>query len=248
MTPPAMITLYGFGPAWGLTDPSPFVAKVETLLRMANLPYRTARGSFIKAPKGKIPYIEDDGALIGDSTLIRWHLERKYGVDFDAGLGARDRAIGWAFEKMAEDQLYWALVRDRWLNRDNFDIGPRLFFAEVPAPLRPLVIAFVRRKLRSALRAQGMGRHSDDEILALGSRSIDAIAAFLGDKLFFMGERPTSIDATLFGFMTGALVPLFDSRLREAAERHANLRRYIGRLLAAFYPELRDIAGCMAGA
>ncbi len=28
-----MITLYGFGPAFGLPDPSPFVIKVEVLLR-----------------------------------------------------------------------------------------------------------------------------------------------------------------------------------------------------------------------
>ena len=42
--------------------------------------------SFSKAPNGKIPYIEDDGQLLGDFTLIRWHLEKKYGIDFDQGL------------------------------------------------------------------------------------------------------------------------------------------------------------------
>jgi hypothetical protein len=31
----AMITLYGFGPAFGLPDPSPFVTKVEVLLNFA---------------------------------------------------------------------------------------------------------------------------------------------------------------------------------------------------------------------
>jgi hypothetical protein len=50
-----MITLYNFGPAFGLPDPSPFVMKVETLLKMAKLPYRTDATGFAKAPKGKIP-------------------------------------------------------------------------------------------------------------------------------------------------------------------------------------------------
>ena len=36
-----MITLYTFGPAFGLPDPSPFVMKAEVLLKMAGLPYRT---------------------------------------------------------------------------------------------------------------------------------------------------------------------------------------------------------------
>src|SRR5215467_2264031 len=105
-----MITLYNFGPAFGLPDPSPFVTKAEVLLKMANVPYRTDGTGFRKAPKGKVPYIDDDGEIIPDSTFIRWHLEKKYGVDFDRGFSPEQRATAWAFEKMAEDHLYWALV------------------------------------------------------------------------------------------------------------------------------------------
>jgi hypothetical protein len=35
------MTLYSFGPGFSLPDPSLFVMKVETLLKMAKLPYRT---------------------------------------------------------------------------------------------------------------------------------------------------------------------------------------------------------------
>ena len=243
-----MITLYNFGPAFGLTDPSPFVAKTETLLKMAGLPYRCARGSLAKAPKSKIPYIEDDGMLIGDSTLIRWHLERKYGADFDAGLSQQERATAWAFEKMAEDHLYWALVHERWMDKGNFARGPGLFFAGIPMPLRQAITSFVRRRVRRMLHAHGMGRHGADEIVALGTRSIDSVAAFLGDKAFFMGDQPSGVDATLFGFVGGALAPVFEGRLRRAAERHDNLRRYVGRLAAKYYPEFGEIAGCKAAA
>jgi glutathione S-transferase len=111
-----MITLYNFGPAFGLPDPSPFVMKVETLLKMARLPYRTDSTGFSKAPKGKIPYIDDDGAIVANSTFIRWHLEKKYRIDFDDGLDSAQRATAWAFEKMAEDKLYWAVVHDRWMD------------------------------------------------------------------------------------------------------------------------------------
>src|SRR4051794_27366484 len=105
-----MITLYAFGPAFGLPDPSPFVTKAEVLLKMAGQPFRIDTGGFNKAPKGKLPYIDDGGEKIGDSTFIRQHLERKYGIDFDNGLSAEQRAVAWAFEKMAEDNLYWTLV------------------------------------------------------------------------------------------------------------------------------------------
>jgi hypothetical protein len=136
-----MITLYTFGPAFGLPDPSPFVTKVEVLLKMAGLAYRTDTTGFRQAPKGKLPYIDDDGEQVADSTLIRWHLENKYRIDFDKGLSTEQRAIAWAFEKMAEDNLYWVLVDARWVDEENFAKSPKNFFRKIPAPVRPLMVA-----------------------------------------------------------------------------------------------------------
>jgi glutathione S-transferase len=243
-----MITLYTFGPAFGLPDPSPFVTKAEVLLKTAGLAYRTNTAGFRRAPKGKLPYIDDDGERVADSTFIRWHLENKYRMDFDKGLLAEQRAIAWAFEKMAEDNLYWALVDARWIDDVNFAKGPKNFFRKIPAPVRPFMVAFIRRQLKRTLHGQGMGRHTGAEILALGTRSIDAIADFLGPKPFFMGSEPSGVDATMFAFVAGALCPHFNTPLRTAAERHENLRRYVGRMTARYYPELGEIAGCRAAA
>jgi hypothetical protein len=55
-----MITLYTFGPGAGLPDFSPSVVKAEVLLKMSGLAYRTDTTGFRKAPKGKLPYIDDD--------------------------------------------------------------------------------------------------------------------------------------------------------------------------------------------
>jgi glutathione S-transferase len=241
-----MITLYTFGPAFGLPDPSPFVTKAELLLKMAGVPFRTDTGGFNKAPKGKLPYIEDDGERIADSTFIRWHLEKKYRLEFDRGLSAEQRAIAWAFEKMAEDNLYWTGVDSRWNDDANFYKGPVKFFDKAPAPLRPIVVAMIRRQVRKRLEAQGTGRHSAAEIAALGARSTDAIAAYLGQKPFFMGSEPTGVDATMFAFVAGLLCPLFDTPIRTAAERHDNLKRYVGRMTARFYPDHAEIAGVKA--
>jgi len=243
-----MITLYSFGPAFGLPDSSPFVTKAELLLKMANLLYHTDTAGLAKAPKGKLPYIDDDGVVVPDSTFIRWHLEKKYRIDFDLGLGPSQRAIAWALGRMAEEQLYWVLLHDRWMIDANFRRGPARSFDRIPAAVRPLAAAMVRRKMRAALYAQGIGRHSPEEIAALGARSIDAIADFLGDKPFFMGVEPSGVDATMFAFICAALCPYFESRLRGTAERRDNLRRYVGRMTALYYPGLERLAGCKAAA
>src|SRR5215831_13452453 len=89
-----MITLYTFGPAFGLPDPSPFVTKVEVLLKMTGLAYRTDTTGFRQAPKGKLPYIDDDGEQVADSTFIRWYLENIYRIDFDKVGGAARHRLG----------------------------------------------------------------------------------------------------------------------------------------------------------
>jgi glutathione S-transferase len=93
-----------------------------------------------------------------------------------------------------------------------------------------------------------MGRHSANEVAELGSRSLQAIADYLGSKPFFMGIEPSGVDATIFAFGVGALCPVFKSPVQQAAATHDNLRDYAGRMAARYYPELDEIAGCKAAA
>ena len=64
-----MITLYTYGRQFGLPDPSPFVTKAELLLKLADLPYKSDTDGLGKAPKGKLPYIDDGGERIADFDL-----------------------------------------------------------------------------------------------------------------------------------------------------------------------------------
>jgi glutathione S-transferase len=155
-----MITLYTFGPHFGLPDGSPFVTKTMLLLKFAGLPYQENRQGYGRAPKGKLPYIDDAGIIVADSTFIRFHIERKYGFDFDAGLTPAQKAAAWAIEKMCEEHLYLALLATRWLDDANFARGPAQFFKAVPMPLRPIVQSLVRRKVVKTLKLQGFGRHT----------------------------------------------------------------------------------------
>jgi len=50
----------------------------------------------------------------------------------------------------------------------------------------------IRRQVRKTLHAQGTGRHTLAEITALGTRTIDSIADYLGQKPFFMGIEPAA--------------------------------------------------------
>ncbi|MFM9940389.1 MAG: glutathione S-transferase family protein [Hyphomicrobiaceae bacterium] len=237
-----MITLYGFGRLYGLPDPSPFVSKAEVLLKLAGLGYRRDETGFNKAPKGKLPYINDGGTIIADSTFIRAHLEQRHGANFEQGLDAQQKAVAWAVEKMCEEHLYWAIMDSRWMVDANFDKGPRRYFDKAPRLVRPFIVAMVRRQVRSALKAQGLGRHSRAEIEQLAKRDIDAIAVILGDKPWLMGAEPCGADASVWSFVASLLCPRFESPMREATAAHANLVAYRDRGMARWFPDLAEQA------
>jgi glutathione S-transferase len=228
-----MITLFGFGPLFQLPDPSPFVMKMEVLLKMSGLPYRRDRGGPPASPKGKVPWIDDDGVIIGDSTLIRLHLERAHGIDFDKGLTPQQRALAWAVERMLEDHLYFALLHARWANDTNFAKGPATFFKGAPDAVRDQA----RERTRSYLHGQGLGRHSEQEIALLAAKDIAALSALLGDGPYLMGSEPCGADATAFGMIAGILTPFFDTPHRDAALAHLNLVAYRDRMMDRFYPD-----------
>ncbi|MEW9572929.1 glutathione S-transferase family protein [Rhodanobacter sp. Si-c] len=235
MTTP-QITLYGCAPAFDLPDPSPFVTKTEVQLQMAHLPYHKVFAIPPEAPKGKLPWIDDAGEVVCDSTFIRAHLERKHGVDLDAGLDARQRAEAWAVERLVEDHLYWAMVWFRWVDAANFAKGPAHFVDRAPEAVRERLREDMQAAKQNELHAQGIGRHTREQIAALGTRSIDALAVLLGERDHLFGDRPHAVDAVAFGVLAAILTPFFDTPLREAARRHPNLVAYVARMMQVYYP------------
>ena len=231
-----MITLHSFGPGFGLPELSPYVLKTEVQLQMAGLDYRKVRSRPQDGPKGQLPFIEDAGDMIGDSSFIRDHIEWTYGVNLDEGLSDLQKAQAWAIERLLENHLAWAVIHQRWLLADNFAKGPAHFFDAVPPTVRDQLRREAYHEVKARVRGVGLGRHSDEEIVDLGEKSLHALSVVLGDQPYLMGERACGTDASLFGVLACVLAPFFDSPLRERAERFGNLGAYVDRMMARYYP------------
>ncbi|MSP87843.1 MAG: glutathione S-transferase family protein [Alphaproteobacteria bacterium] len=231
-----MIKLITFRPAYGLPDPSPFVVKAMMLLKMAGLAFEVERtNNPRRGPKGKLPAIEDGGKLIGDSELIRRHIEQAYGFDFDRGLTPLERANAHAYARMIEERLYWVMVHARWIEPEGWARTRRTFFDSLPPVVRSILPALIQRKVRGAMHAQGTGRHTREEIYDFGVRDARGIAAALGDKPYFMGPEPSGADCTVYPFVSGAIDPAFDNPVKTEMLGHQNLVAYAQRVKARFF-------------
>ena len=231
-----IIKLYGFGPFLGTPDASPFVIKTMLLLKFAGLPFQGIEGNPFNGPHRFLPYIDDEGEKVPDSSLIRLHLERKYRHDFDAGLNVLEKAVAWSVERMCEDHLYFAMLAERWLDSANFRQGlGRHMFGGLPLALRPLAKIYLTRMNAKRLMGQGLGRHLRSDIIALAARDIEALAALIGGKPYLMGDRPCGADAFVFAIVTSIATPPLNTPLRDAMTRHENLVAYRDRITAQYF-------------
>lgn len=231
-----MIKLYQFAPAFGLPNASPFCMKMETYLRMAGLPYQPVNsGDVFRAPKRKLPYIDDGGTIVSDTSFIIEYLKGKYGDPLDAALSARERALATAFQRLLEENLYWAVVHTRWAQEDGWALTKAAFFDALPVPLRWIVPPLARRGILAEMRGQGMGRHSPQEIHAIGCRDVTAVADFLADQPYMLGEQPSSLDASAYAFLANLLWAPVESPIRRHAQGRPRLEAYCQRMKARYY-------------
>ncbi|GLR72116.1 glutathione S-transferase family protein [Agaribacter marinus] len=234
-----MITLYGFGPAFRLIDPSPFVVKVHFLLQLSGLPYKVKNGvdGLRKAPKGKLPYIEDKEIQIADSHFVQKYLEDEYTFDVDKHLTPEQKAISVLACSAIEEQLYWYVVYFRWADDKNWSVLKEAFFGEMPFPLNKIVPKVARKDVLSTLKGQGTSRHSDDEIVALAKIQFEALSHLLGDKEYFFNNEVSMLDVVTYSLLVQILMVPLSSPLKGMAEKHSNLVRFCQNIHQQYFSE-----------
>ncbi len=236
-----MIKLYGFGSKLGVMDASPFVVKVDAFLKMSGLDYKNISGirNMKKAPKGKLPYISVEAGekctLVADSQAIIDYLVKNYQVSLDDHLTQEESAQAYLMTKSLDENLYWCLVYCRWNLEETWPIIKQTFFGKMPLLLRALLPLLFRRRVRKALYAQGMGRHSYDEVADIADKSFNALASILADKDYFFGDKPSSFDAIAYAFLCQFITVKCSNKLNDKAESYQNLVGFCQRIEKQFY-------------
>lgn len=232
-----MITLYHFGSFQSLPDPSPFCLKVDVYLRMTGIPFTCSSGAhnLRRAPKGKLPFIEDNGKIIADSAIILDYLKQTYGDKLDAHLTAEQKAVSHAVIKMLDENLYWCMPHSRWIDGNVWPGVCEEIFGGLPIPLKQIISRRARNQVRKALLSQGTGRHSDHERLEIARRDLDALSGLLGGKTYFFGDQPSALDAVAYAFVAEMIIPWIEHPLNRLAKSYANLSAHCERIRVQYY-------------
>jgi glutathione S-transferase len=200
-----VIDLYQLDGAWGSSSVSPFCIKAEAYLRMSGTPFTTKFGDPRKGPRKKVPWIDDDGTVVSDSQLIIDHVCQKYGDKLDAKLSDAEKSRAHALRRMLEESTYWTQVWLRWGDDAGWALYLPVLRKMAPPVIGGPILAMIRRQMLKQLYLQGTGRRSVDEMFRSAIADYGAVASELGDKPYMFGDKPSSLDATVYAFLSSLL-------------------------------------------
>jgi glutathione S-transferase len=220
-----MITLHSFGPKVKVADPSAFVLKVETYMRMAGIPFKAKANvnNLRVAPKGKLPFITSNQNLIADSYFIIEHLKSENGDVLDAWLTPEQKAIAHLISKSLDENLYWCIVHSRWMSDDVWPILKNAFFSDLPFPVKHIIPKVARKSVEKNLHGHGMGRHTDQEVFQIAEHSLQSLADLLADKEYFFGDRISSLDVSVFAHLAQVVLVDIKHPINARAQEFENL-------------------------
>jgi hypothetical protein len=139
-------------------------------------------------------------------------------------------------QRLTENHLFWAFIFARFGKRDgNWAENKRAIFGRLPPVVRDLVATYARRQVLKEMRGHGMGRHTEEEIYSLGLQDLDALSDYLGANPWFVGRRPTTVDASVFGLLANILWVPIESPLKEHLGSLENLTAFCERVREQYY-------------
>ena len=236
-----MLTLYRTGRYETLGDVSPFVYRLETWLRMADIEFESKFGSTLQllqeAPRGLIPFVDLDGERLDDSSVIIETLKGRHGdILNDERLTAKERALGTLVKTLCEHELFYFMIYGRWVDGDA-DTFAEFLYRATPDDERPMAKAAAKENvINGMLHGFRIGRYDPGFIRDAFRDRQNALAHFLGDKPFIFGEAPSTIDAGLYAILASFIhFPLPNPHV-EIARDYQSLVAYCDRIKARYYP------------
>ncbi|MEH2285995.1 glutathione S-transferase C-terminal domain-containing protein [Nostoc sp.] len=166
---------------------------------------------------------------------------KQQAINLDANLTFVERSKSLAFRRTIKENTFWGIPYIRYNIEENWQhfravLVQALFPETALESSQPFVEEF-RKTVLSQMHGHGMGRHSSEEITQIICADFQALSDFLADKPFFMGEQPTTLDATAYAYIGNFIKPPYGSPIIDYALHRANLCEHYERMTQEFFSE-----------
>eukprot|EP00096_Caligus_rogercresseyi_P011969 TRINITY_DN4873_c0_g1_i1.p1 TRINITY_DN4873_c0_g1~~TRINITY_DN4873_c0_g1_i1.p1 ORF type:complete len:401 (+),score=207.61 TRINITY_DN4873_c0_g1_i1:138-1340(+) len=199
------VYLYQFNRSMNVPSISPYCFKVESWLKLNNIKYENVdHKSKLRSRKGLLPFVELNGEEISDSDIIIKTLGKKFEKDLDEGLTQEQKNVQHAMLTMVDNHLLWLVSQWRTRHMDHLVKGYKMNLQSLsgfkfPNPLISFYLkhTYIRKAIRK-VKATGLGEYSNEELDTMGKNDLKVLSDLLGEKQFFFGDEPHSLDLNAF--------------------------------------------------
>jgi glutathione S-transferase len=220
-----MLTLYSYPTLFGVADNNGYGLKVFAFLKLAGVPFAHEHiFDASKAPRGQLPYIVDGSDTVGDSETILKFVTGKYRLAIDAALTDAQRTQNLLITRMLDD-LYWVMSYSRWKDERYWPLFRDALLREHPSVTNE-GLAKAQEFNFQRYYYQGIGRYDPDAAMARGLADLGALAGLIPRQGYVHGDKPTGIDAGIYGFVANIYFYDIDTPLKQFVAAHDNIVRH----------------------
>uniref|UniRef100_A0AC35TQ41 PRELI/MSF1 domain-containing protein n=1 Tax=Rhabditophanes sp. KR3021 TaxID=114890 RepID=A0AC35TQ41_9BILA len=192
------------------------------------------------SPTGEFPYfkvIDNRGQISEQITEFPKFVEflRKcaFQLVLDSDLTELQKAEVEAYQCLLKKTLYPAMAHIMWKDDANYSTVTHKWFSSVMSFPRNFV--YLERKRNKEINYVKAVNLTDINIIKHAMRTITNLSNKLGDKKYFFGDKPTSIDALIFGYLGPLLkLPVPSDRLQIHLLACSNLVRFVESILSIY--------------
>jgi len=200
-----MFELYSWGSAYDLLSFDPFCLSAEAYLLFSNTEWELHESQSTKSTE--LPILKDGMTEVSDIFKIINYLKKKgYNIDETAGLSKSEMAESLAYTALIENNLYDALLYILWLENENNakKTQQQTYVKSLSFIDRYFMQGRIQESARDRLKDMELIKINDELVPEVYLNAHDAYAALstkLGNKSYFFGNKPSSLDAIAYGHL-----------------------------------------------
>jgi len=200
-----MLELYSWGPGYDLLSFDPFCLSAEAYLLFSNAEWELHEAQSTKS--SELPILKDGMTEVNDLFKIINFLKKKgYNIDETAGLSKDELAESLAYISLVENSIYDALLYILWLeNEKNAKKEQQQTYVKSLSFIDSYFMkGRIHENARERLKDMELVKINDELVPEVYLNAHDAYAALstkLGDKLYFFGDKPSTLDAIAYGHL-----------------------------------------------
>ncbi|XP_054710834.1 metaxin-2-like [Uloborus diversus] len=199
---------------------------IKAFLRMCNLNFqvemRTNADSM--SPSGSVPFLRCGKVVISEVEPIMRFVQAK-GINLNSHLDNPGKADMKAYISLVNIVLRNAELYVSWCDKTTLkEVTKPRFTSSLPWPVNHILCWQTKYEVKKKLKTVDWNSKSLEDVYEDVNNCCHALSEKLGSQKYFFGDKPTELDAIVFGHLFAILTtPLPDNKLCSILREYQNL-------------------------